>query len=194
MEIDKFTQPQGQNPEGEYPPTKVSSALNFAAIIGLALGVLTILIYLLEAYNSSSLNTIFSILTNTVFIAGIILGIKRRRDYELGGNITFGEGVGYGTLLALFASIIVAFTMYIYLEFVDGSFIEYVIETQKEAYYNAGMEGDEIEAMIKIIQNFMGPAMLAFTTVLGYLIMGLLTSLVTAFFLKKENINFENYN
>jgi hypothetical protein len=80
-----------------------------------------------------------------VFALGLYMGIKKYRDQELGGNITYGSALGYGTLLGLFAGILVAFITYIYLKFVDNGIIQFTIEEQQRAFYESGMEDEQIE-------------------------------------------------
>lgn len=175
----------GLQPNKVEAPGKMTSAVNFGAVLGLTLAAFTVLNYLIGAYDSLVLSFIISI----VFVAGIVVGIKRRRDNELGGEISYGDAVGYGVLLALFSGIVVAFVTYIYLGFVDSSFVEYSIEKQREVYYESGLEAEEIDAMMGLIGRFLGPGTLAFATIFNNLLTGLITSLIAAFFLKKGDNN-----
>lgn len=168
------------------PPTKLSSALNFGAVLGLILAALSIVTYLFQLYE----NQMFGWFGNLIFIVGIVIGIKRRRESELGGYISYGEALGYGTLCALFAGIIVAFVSYIYLQFVDGSMIEYLLNNQEKAFYNSGQSSEDVESMMKNVKMMMNPGAISMIALFGYVFFGLVVSLIASAFLKKESSNF----
>ncbi len=69
--------------------------MNYGAMLGLVLVVISLLIYILELYE----NQWISIISTIALIAGIVMGIKKFRDQENGGFISYGSALGYGTLI-----------------------------------------------------------------------------------------------
>ncbi len=171
-------------------PSKLKSALNFGTILGFALMILTLVTYIFEMYE----NKWFGSLTWIVLILGIYLGIKKYRDEVLDGFISYGQALGYGILIAFFASIIVSFINYLYLGYVDDGFIVYSLEMAEMGMYEAGTPDDEIEVAMDMTRKFMSPGMLSIIGVLATTFLGFLISLILSAVLKKDPENFEDVN
>jgi len=171
-------------------PSKTKSALNSGAILGLALMVLSLVTYIFEMYE----NQWFGYLNWVVLIIGIVLGITKYRDESLGGYIAYSQALGYGVLIAFFASIIVGFINFIYLGYVDDGFISYTLEKSESEMYNAGTPDDQIESAMSITRKIMSPGVLAIMGVFITTFLGFIFSLIAAAFLKKESDNFEESN
>jgi hypothetical protein len=170
----------------ETETSKTKSALNYGAILGLVLMIFSLIVYLFELYDSW-----LNWLGVVVLILGIIYGIKNFRDRERGGFITYGGAVGYGTLIALFASIITAFGTYIYLGFVDDGFLEYQRVKQEEVLYESGLSDEQIEQQLEMAGRFMGPGVIAVSSIFTTTIVGLIVALIAGIFLKREPEHFD---
>lgn len=163
-------------------PSSSKSAMQFGLTLGIVLSVVSLAIYVLELYENQWINYISTV----VVIVGIVIGIKNRRDKELGGTITYGSALGYGTLVTLFASIISATISMCYLAFVDDSFIQFTLEQQETQMYEQGLPDEQIEMAMSYTQKFMNPLWMGVMAVLMSTIMGFIISLIAAAFLKKD--------
>ncbi|KAA3647400.1 MAG: DUF4199 domain-containing protein [Bacteroidetes bacterium] len=168
-------------------PTTSKSAMNFGAMLGLVLMIFSLIIYVTEMYGSQWINWISTI----ILIAGIVIGIKKRRDNELGGHISYGSALGYGTLIALFASIITSVGSFLYLSYVDDGFIQFTLNTQETQLYENGLADEQIEMAMSMTKKFMTPGWIAFMAVLITVITGFIVSLIASAFLKKEASTFD---
>ncbi|MEX2379804.1 MAG: DUF4199 domain-containing protein [Vicingaceae bacterium] len=177
-----------ENFEENNRPSKVKSALNFGAILGLALAVISLITYILEMYSSSWIGW----LGNIILILGVVWGIKRYRDEELGGFISYGQGVGYGTLIGLFAGIIISFVTYIYLNFVDDGMIQFILGEQEKSLYESGMSAEQTETMLKTTKMMTSPGAIAVFGVIGQVFFAFITSLIAMAFLKKDADAFQD--
>ena len=164
------------------------SALNFGTVLGLILMIISLIIYVFELYDAKWL----SYLNYLVLILGIVLGIKRHRDLEKGGHITYGGALGYGTLVSLFAGIILAFVSYIYLAYVDDGLLKYTLEQQELQMYEQGLSDAQIEQTMSYSSSFATPGVVAIFGVLGNTFIGFIISLIAAAFLKKEPEHFDD--
>lgn len=171
-------------------PSKTKSALNFGAVLGFALMILSLLTYVFELYE----NQWFGSLTWVVLIIGIIMGVKKYRDENLGGYISYGQALGYGVLLTFFASIIVAFINFIYLGYVDDGFITYSLEKSETEMYEAGTPDEAIEQAMGFTRKIMSPGVLSIIGIFMTTFIGFIISLIAAAFLKKEADPFEESN
>ena len=172
----------------EQNPSKVKHALNFGAILGLVLMILSLITYVFELYDQSLLNYVSSLL----LIVGIIIGIRKYRDEANGGYISYGGALGYGVLVTLFASIIVSFVNYVYLGFIDDSFLQYSLEKAEMDMYDAGQPEEQIEMAMEWTRMFLTPGAIAIWGTIATTFFGFIISLIASAFLKKESDSFEN--
>lgn len=168
-------------------PAMSKSALNFGAKLGLVIMIISLVNYVFELYEASTaISTVISILSIAILAGGIYMGTKSFRDTAGGGNITYGKALGYGTLVALFAGIITSAFAFIYLGFIDDSFLQYTLTQQEDQMYEQGMPEEQIEMGMKMTKMFMKPGALALMGILSNTFIGFIISLITAAILKKE--------
>ncbi|MEQ8908874.1 MAG: DUF4199 domain-containing protein [Vicingaceae bacterium] len=173
----------------ESPKTSATkSALNFGTMLGLVLMIISLIIFVFEMYEAKWLSYISYI----ILIVGIIMGIKRRRDQERGGVISYGQSLGYGTLVAFFAGLIGAIVLFMYLKFVDDGFIQYNIELQEAQMYEAGLPDEQIEQSMMWTKKFSNPTFYSVMGLVANVFFGFIISLIASAFLKKEPDNFDD--
>lgn len=169
-------------------PSKLKFALNYGAITGLVIMSLILITYVFEMYEASWINY----LSYALLIAGIYISTKKYRDEAQGGYISYGQALGFGVLIALFAGIILAFINYIYLGYIDDSFLQNSIQKAEERFYEAGtMSDEEIENAIAMSSKYLGPGFISITTLLYFTFLGFIFSLITSAFLKNEKNEFD---
>jgi len=156
-------------------------------MFGLAILVINLLIYVLEMYDS----TLMTIVSSVVGIGGLVYGIKKYRDEVCGGTISYGSALGYGVMIALFASIIVAVGNYAYWGFVDDGFLQFKLEEQENEFYESGLPDDQIEMSMNMTAKFLTPGMASIFGIIGQVIFGFILSLIAAAFLKKDPDSFD---
>ena len=136
-----------------------------------------------------------TILLSMVFV---FLGIKKHRDENNAGVISFGEALKVGVLIVLIPSI--AFGLYnlFYIEVLDPNFMDNYYQYTLEEY-KASMEPAEFEAMKtkmdsekEMFQNTFLQFFLMFFTVF---VIGVIVSIISSMVLKKnksdESINLD---
>ena len=135
-----------------------------------------------------------TILLSMVFV---FLGIKKHRDENNGGVISFGESLKVGILIVLIPS--VAFGLYnlFYIEVLDPNFMDNYYQYTIEEY-KATMEPAEFEAMKakmesekEMFQNTFLQFFLMFFTVF---VIGFIVSIISSIILKKEKSIIETSN
>jgi hypothetical protein len=171
--------------------TNTKNAMNFGAILGLALCVLHA-VYMNKGLETNFLHSIFSFVTALAFA---IWGSIWYRDKQNGGFLSFGQSYLSCLLITIFSSIIVAFFIYIYLSFFDQSFIDEVLQKTEEEMLNKKMPDDQIERGMEIARTFASPIMMAIMTIvfnLNLLLM-LFFGLIVSLIIKRENPNFNNF-
>lgn len=160
----------------------MKSTLNYGAMLGLALIIVTLLAWMFDLL----LKPGFSYVGYVMIIAGIVLATINFRDQEQGGSISYGRALGVGFLTTLFAGIIVSFFSYLLHTVIDPTLVDKTFAMLEEGYYDAGMTDDQIETAMNMVKRFSSPPLMALTGLVSYIFMGLIFSLVTSIFLKKE--------
>ena len=168
-------------------PSKTKVALNYGALLGLILAALTLITYLFEMYESSW----FGYISWIVLIIGIFMATKKYRDEQLGGFISYGGALGFGVLIAIFAGIIASFVSYIYLGFVDDSFLTYSLEKTEMGMYESGNSDDQVETAMSFTKKIFSPGMISISAFFVTAFLGLIISLITAAFIKREADSFD---
>ncbi|MFT6167148.1 MAG: hypothetical protein ACJAV5_000431 [Vicingaceae bacterium] len=169
-------------------PSKMKSALNFGAIMGLVFLAINFCSYLFELGN----NKVFSFTTMALLAGAIGYGIKKYRDDQCGGFISYGQALGYGVLITLFCGIISSFGSYVYLSFIDDSFIQTTLEQTEIDMIEKGQSEEVIEMAMSMTRLVMSPIGIFFSGILATTFMGFIVSLIAAAFLKNDPDSFEN--
>ncbi len=159
------------------------SAMNYGGMTGIVL----FLVFILSSILGTKFSGLMQVAGYAALGIGIFIGSKNYRDKELGGIISYGTAFYSGFLISFFASVIIAFTVFLYIKFVDSSILEKIMEQTEQNMLDSGRSDEEVEKALEAAQYFMNPTSMAFFSILGYTFFGALISLVTAAFLKKEN-------
>ena len=163
-------------------PSLLKSTINYGAMLGLAMVIITLLAWMFDIL----LKPGFSYVNYALIIVGIVLATINFRDQEQGGSITYGRALGVGFLTTMFSGLVISLFSYLLYTVIDPTLVEKSYAVMEEGYYNAGMSDDQIETAMNMVKRFSNPPMMALIGFLGYVFMGLIFSLVTSIFLKKE--------
>ena len=157
------------------------SSLNWGLIIGIILVIYSVIMFFLGLNLEKWVEWVGFI----IMIGGIIYSTKDYRDKELGGYITYGQALGYGTLVILFAGIIAAIYSYVEATIIDPDIIMKKMEIIEEQLIEKGMPDEQIEMAIEIQKKLMKPGIMFLMAIPGSAFAGFIISLITSIFLKK---------
>jgi hypothetical protein len=166
----------------------VKNAMNYGSIIGIALVIISLLFYMMNETTSEIQNY----LGYLALAVGVYIGVKHYRDNELGGLMSYGKALSSGTLISFFASIIMAFYLYVFILFIDPSLVDVILEKAENDMIDAGHSDKEIEMRMKYTIMFVTPFWMSVMSVLVYTIIGFIFSLIIATFLKKQDDSFDS--
>jgi hypothetical protein len=165
------------------------NAMNWGLILGIALIIYSLLMFFLDL----SLEKWVSWVSYLVIIGGIIVATKSYRDNVLGGTISYGQALGFGTLIVMFASIIGAIYFYVFVTVIDTEFIGKMLLMAEDQLMKQGLPDEQIEMAVEMQKKFMTPMIMSLVSIPSTTFMGFIISLITSIFLKKksEEIPFE---
>lgn len=165
----------------------LKNSINFGALNGVAIMIVSLLIYLL-GIPQNFLTSIIIFIINILFIA---YGTRFLRDKHQNGQISYGKALGSGVLISLFMSILVSFFIFMFFKFIAHDEIKKMLEMAEERLYNAGMSEDQIEMQMQLVSKFTTPISIAISTIFSYTFWGFIFSLITSAFLKKSGESYQ---
>jgi len=168
--------------------TITKNAANYGLILGLAIMIYTLILHFLGAGQNQVAGWV-----NMIFmVVAIQVGTKSLRDNIQEGYISYGRAVGSGMLIILFASVIQAFFIYLFYTYVSPEGLQNIFTAMEESMMQQGSSDDEIEMTVKLFKSVTTPASMAIATIFSSAFWGLVISLITSAFLKKEKSIFED--
>jgi len=175
------------NPNKIVDPSTVSYqgiSLRHGAIAGLILIIIGLLGNLTGVSDptdpNSASNWLLNIINWGVMIGFMVMAVKKHREDDLGGFITFGRAFGVGFLVTLVISVITAVWVYMYFGFIDPDMATAVMENSLE------QQGIDDDAMIEQMKFWFSPVAMAIYGLLGSLFFGAIMSLIVAAVMKKN--------
>ena len=160
--------------------------MNWGGILGLVLIAHSLGLYLLDMNESQPAQYI-----SYALIAAVIFFASKAKRNELGGHLTYGQGLGTGTGVAFFGGILVAFYTYVFFIFIDPDMLAELVIRAEDQMYENGLPDEQVEMSMKYTRKFMQPGPMAFMVLIGYVIVGFIVSLITSAILKKEESPFD---
>ncbi len=156
-------------------------SLNAGFITGVGLIALSLIIYLLGLMEVTWL----SYLSWVILLAGIILGTKHFRDELNGGFISYGKALGFGTLVALFASLLGGIFTFIFFSYLAPD----ALEQLRDAAEIGMIERDPnaTDQQIEFARMMVNPVIMMIGSIFSMTFVGFVFSLITSAFLKKKD-------
>lgn len=121
-----------------------------------------------------------------IFFGVLYFAMKKHRDADLGGYISYGRCLGVGVLTAVIMSIVSGLFNYVYVSFVDPDFLERTLAQTQEMLENFGMPEEAIEEAMENARNSNTPLRHMLNAILGGGLMGLIASLIVGAFVKRN--------
>jgi len=158
------------------------ASITNGAILGIALIIFSVLLYILDLTTTKGMNYI----SYVIIIAGIIWATKTYRDNNLGGTISYGQALGFATMVVVIAALISSIYSYVFMKFIDPSVIDKIIAMGEEEMIKRGMNDEQIEMTQSMQAKFMKPGLMNIIGFFALVLWGFVLALITSIFMKKE--------
>ncbi len=163
-------------------PTVKSVALKWGAI----LGAISIVLFLVSIFGDLVGNTVMTYIG--IIPTALIIFLGHKEFKENGDSyMSYGQGLGIGTLISLISSIISMAFFYVYISFVDGGYVDIIKDKQIADMQANGMGDAQIEQAMAMSESFMTPGVMALFGLVGSVFFGFLISLIISAITKKSN-------
>ncbi|MEQ8413579.1 MAG: DUF4199 domain-containing protein [Imperialibacter sp.] len=128
---------------------------------------------------------------NYIFLAVIIFLAHKKFKEDGDGFLSFGQGLGVGFWISLVGGVISSVFSFIYITFVDPSFIETMMEKARYDMEEQGMADAQIDQAMAMTENFLNPGMMFVFGIVGVLFFGFILSLIVSAITKKTDPQLE---
>ncbi len=158
------------------------STLKIGATYGLFAGLFSIVVFIIVA--ALGLNPFGGGLNYIGTVASIVLLVLAHKKFKQSGDgfMTYGQGLGISVIFFLVSSLLSLTVMYIYINFVDYSPMQAMLDEQLQKMQEANTPDDAIETAQKWTKNLFW----VFGAV-GAVFAGLIVGLIVSIFTQKKN-------
>jgi hypothetical protein len=117
----------------------------------------------------------------------IVIYLAQKHFLDNGdGFMSYGQGMGITWWLALVSSVIYSIFFYVYIKFIDGSFVQIIMDKQREDMQNRGMSDEQIDQAMSFSAPFMSPEMMLVFGLIGGIIIIMICGLIVTIFTQKK--------
>lgn len=160
-------------------------AMNFGLYMGLALVLNSVVFYV----TGKPFSTISAYISYALIIGCLSWALWSFREYLGEQGLTYGRALGFGTLLSLFASLIVAFYTFVLYKIVDPGLIDKLLIFIEENLIKSGSPENQVETVINLYKKVLSPLTFSLGQVLNITFLGFILSLIIAIFFRREPSN-----
>lgn len=156
-------------------------SLNKGAVLGLLLIIFTFILHFLDAIQ----NQMLASMAWLIVIGGIVWAHSEYKKQNE-GFMSYSQGLGIGVLVSLIGGLIVSVFSALLMHFIDPTILKNILnQTRRKLEQDPRMTDEIIEQTMSITETMMQPHWLIIISLISYLIVGLILSLIIAAFTKK---------
>lgn len=122
------------------------------------------------------------------YIITIVILVLAHKYYKenTDGFMSYGQGIGITFWIGIISSAISNVFMYVYIKFVDTSFIEMIKEKQIESMQERGMSDEQIDQAMQFASMFTTPEAMFIMGLIGGIIGTVIIGLIVTIFTQKR--------
>ena len=126
-----------------------------------------------------------------VLVGGMVLAMRYFKESNQ-GFMSFGQGVGIGTVISAVGGVLSAIFTYIYMNIIDPEVVGRMMEKARaDMEARGGMTDEQIDQGMAMAGKFMNGPIMIVGVVLGSLFFGVLLAMLVSAFMKHAKPEFE---
>ncbi len=157
---------------------------------GLILGVISIALFIIGVVTETNQESWSQWLGMIPTIIIFVLAHKQFKE-EGDGFMSFGEGTKIGLFVTVISSVISTLFFYVYIAFIDNTFVENIKEQQIIGMQESGMSDEQIDQAMSMSEAFMSPLVMSIIGLLVGIFFGFILTLIVTAFTKNSNPDLE---
>ncbi len=157
---------------------------------GLILGIVSIVLFL-AFYFGGLMGDSWTGWINPIFIA-IIMYLAHKEFKDQGnGFMSYGQGLGLGTLMSAVSGAVSSVFTYIYIKFINADYLVELLDMTREKMEEQGQGEDQIDTAMGMMEKFMSAEITAGMSLLGAIFIGFIIALVVSAITKNNDPSLE---
>ncbi len=166
--------------------SKMQIALKWGGIMAGGLILVSLLFYLMGMSEPSGASSLINtLLSYVISIGALVMGISAYKQGNA-NNLSVGDGVVLGILIALVGGILVGIYTYIFVSFIDPSTIDAIKDQTLASANTEGMDADQAEMVEGMLGAVTSPAFMALMVVVMKFFLGLIVGLIAGLIMKNS--------
>jgi uncharacterized membrane protein (DUF485 family) len=167
----------------EAPVSQPPSVMKVATKYGLIQGVIGFLLFVIVAMTGMRQNWMTSSVSIVVLVVLIVLAHREFKKANE-GIMSYGQGVGVGTVLSVIASAVSCILLYIYVNFINTGYPAAALKIQQAALEERGMTGAQLDQAMSMTSAMMTPVAIVVTALISGIVVGFVVALIVSAFTK----------
>jgi large-conductance mechanosensitive channel len=153
---------------------------------GLILGVLSFVWFLVVTMTGMKQNWVSSVV-NIVLLAVLMVLAHGEFKKTHEGMMTYPQGLGSGTLLAIIASVVTSVLLFVYVKFINTGYAEAALKMQQAELEKRGMTGAQLDQAMTMTSAMLTPVGIVVTSLVSGVIVGFIVALIVSIFTRKDD-------
>lgn len=168
--------------EAQQPPSIAKIATKY----GLIEGVLGFILFLIVALTGTRQNWLVTGINIAILVVLMVLAHREfKKTHE--GMMTYGQGVGLGTLLAVIASVLSGILLYIYVGFINTGYPAAALKIQQAALEERGLSGAQLDQALSMTSVMLTPVGIVVSSLISGVIVGFIVALIVSMFTRASD-------
>jgi Protein of unknown function (DUF4199) len=170
----------------ENQTTTTRTALKWGVIFGIITVLYNTGVYVSGQFGNKALGyVVYLIIGLGVYFS--LIDFKKENQ----GFMSFGQGLGLGTMMSTIMGLISSFYSFAYMKFIDSGLNEQMLKKIEQEMEKQGTPDDQIEKAMEVMKMFMNPGILFITGLLFVVFIGFVLSLIITAIIKKDKPVFD---
>lgn len=154
------------------PSFTQKSILNTAMLLALVSIITALIPSIMNVQGNAKASAIISLASYAITIYILIYALKKYRDEESGGYMSFSNGFLFVLYISIIVGIVMAIFSFIQLKYIDPHMLDEAFNKQMAEMEKNGMTDEQIEMANSFTAAFRSPAVISITAFLGQLVFG----------------------
>lgn len=167
-------------------PSTARIALKYGVITAVASIVYTTILILAEKNQNQGLTSLGLL----ILVVGMVYAMREFKA-ENTGYMSYGQGLGIGTLIAAISGLLNSTFIMFYTQFIDTNLMQKSLDTAREDMERRGASDTQIDAGVQFLEKMMLPGIMFATGIFFSIFIGFIISLIVAAILRRNRPVFE---
>ena len=165
----------------EKPVSVMKSSLTYGIYLGIVSILLSVVLYVMGYTFEKWVQY-----TSYPIILGGILWAQIAFKKALGGEMTYGQALGVGTMTVVFAGVLSGIYAYLLYAVIDPPLLDQLRLVTEQQMLERGVPDEQLDAMVAMASKFQKPPIMAIMAIVVSGFLGFVISLITSIFTKKN--------